>query len=544
MKNIEIYSRPVTSRDFPEDREKSEILESKSIPLKWRICPVLPDLDIKRMASMDKEKLKEFVENRESKIHNAIVDPLKHGFDISEEFGYAIDSKYFPAQKIFDELFMDGKTPVINSLGGNRAGKTWFALKRITKYAIENNDKKICVCSQLQDTSHRVQQEYVFQFLPPEYKACGGSYGSRKKDSNAVAEFTKRPGGSGGFVNNKISFSNGSEIHFQMYSQDPGVIEGTSWDILFMDEEAPGSLYSTVIFRLDKKGSQLIMNFTPVTGETNVLYQIMEDAKMVEEDYSEILKEKCPREMVSKDGDPILFFWSEDNAFLDIDWYRDKINRCGTLYKKMIRACGYIKDATGKVFPNFSLEKNISTKHQSGDIHISVYIPIRRDACWYYIVANIDDGIVYIVSETPVDVWCERNDQGEFAPGDGQLALKDNSAKMWISKIKNEKPYGVYVNFQFDEKDFEYSLIGEFDKYNCPIDVCGKADIHYRVGVINDFINDGRLKIYKECKNLIFSIKNFKDYNDEINGAMIIALSSMLMMYGGQVDISDDEIIW
>lgn len=534
------------SRDFPVDKEMTESLKKKEINFKWRECPALEsDLTPAAVKAMDRDDVYDYAKLREEKIGAAILDPLSHGFDVSKKYGEEMGSKWFKAQREFDKYFQDGKTDKIACMGGNRAGKTYFILKRITKFAIENENKKICICSQLKDTSHRVQQEMVFQFLPPKYKECGGESGDKvywdNKGDGRIVMFKKRDGGSGGFVNNKISFKNGSEIHFHMYSQDHAVIEGTSWDIIFMDEEIPPALYSTVDFRLDKKYAQMITAFTAVSGWTPVLHQIMDGAKLVKEGFSDILQMKAPRLMLSKDGYPIIFYWSEDNPFTPRKEYQRKIDRCSTKQKKLIRAVGYVEEVSGANFPNFSMKTHVTKKKICGECFVSVFVPPRMNMSWYYITARSKDGKVYIESEYPNIEWCEMDDEGKYIKGDGADAQGDNSVSKWAKRLKKLNARDIYID-EVDQKDTNYSILDQLDRNNLAVSTVKKVHIDSRLGVINDFIDSGRLIINIECRNLIFAIRNFSD--DFYNRSILEALSNMLFMIGDSPEIKPGGIVW
>lgn len=101
------------------------------------------------------EKLAEILQLREDKILAEKLDPYRHGY---EPFHW----------KDADKL-LESSTEVL-VMGGNRAGKTEWAAKRIVQTLCSKPDARVWCLHTTDKSSIQMQQNIIYKYLPSEFK--------------------------------------------------------------------------------------------------------------------------------------------------------------------------------------------------------------------------------------------------------------------------------------------------------------------------------------------------------------------------------------
>ena len=123
--------------------------------------------------------------------------------------------------------------------GGNRAGKSEFAAKRIVQMMTAKKGAKVWVLGMTAQSSIRDQQQLVYKYIPTEWKNI-------KKGRVQNVSFSQK----NGFTENTFVLPNGSQCWFMNYSQEMRVIEGGEVDMIWCDELVPLPWIETLRFRL------------------------------------------------------------------------------------------------------------------------------------------------------------------------------------------------------------------------------------------------------------------------------------------------------
>jgi hypothetical protein len=311
----------------------------------------------------------EHLQKRQRRILLADQDPLSWGFE---------------AQTWLDADRVLTLCSILGLFGGNRAMKTWYAIKRACQAAVAYPTNRQVILSESETASITTVQALVWFYLKPRYEHLNG-----KRDSIFKINYSQ----AGGFTDRKLVLPNGSEIYFLTYGQKPGDYEGWEYG-------APGSVYTRVSDELRKAGqfvppnigavadesmpliwltmlgrrikfrkAKLLWPFTPVNGITASIKEMVgASAVTVESRESELLpRQNLPdvpvghmpyiRKCVMRDSYAIYFF-TKYNPFGPTpgrsyyDEVKDLCEGKTTEYIERV-AYGYARDSVARAFANF-----------------------------------------------------------------------------------------------------------------------------------------------------------------------------------------------
>ena len=116
-----------------------------------------------------------------------------------------------------DRVLRDPETYLLGIFGGNRAQKTWYAIKRAMEAAILFPHAKIAICSESLEASIATVQALAWHYIKRHYEHL-----NRKQHSVFAVSYTQK----NGFADGKLIFPNGSEVYFLTYNQEAGDYEG------------------------------------------------------------------------------------------------------------------------------------------------------------------------------------------------------------------------------------------------------------------------------------------------------------------------------
>ena len=293
------------------------------------------------------KKLHELWEAHESAIKSSQKEPLKYGFE-PECWTRA------------DELFNDFDTVI--SFGGNRSSKSTFGARTVVKAALENPESMIICFAQDHDASVRIQQRYVYEYLPPDLK-------EGIRDKTAYSKYTLKNGFTGG----GLILPNGSQIAFHAYSQftaNRGKFEGLElgskspkWHnvALWLDEYLEdGDLVETMRFRLATRDAKMLITFTPIDGYTSFVADMLKGAETVESRSAELLDGEVVPYVQHSDrkNAGIIYFHSEFNKFGGYERLKKEI-RNSSREEILVRLYGMPVKSITTLFPLFSREVNV-----------------------------------------------------------------------------------------------------------------------------------------------------------------------------------------
>lgn len=491
----------------------------------------LPSTDeLKVLANkLGSEELARILRIREEKIVAEKQDPYRHGY---EPFHWAAA----------DELLTHHQELCV--LGGNRAGKTEWAAKRIVAAMVNAPNARVWCLHTTSQSSIQMQQNVIWKYIPPEFKGL-------KKGRVTNIQYSQK----NGFSDGTFIFPNGSQCYFMNYAQEKRVIEGGECDIIWCDELVPLDWIETLRYRVVTRRGKLIVTFTPISGYTNVVKEYISGCKVLESRVAPILDQKvqhtpgCPlghmpyrAKSRGKDAG-VIWFHSQFNPYNPFD------ELCRTLegktqYEKKIRAYGWADGLAGAQFPRFGdLNEIDADKIPAKGTNYMVVDPAGARnwfILWLRAVGSGESTRWYVYREWP-DVsfgeWALPDSKLDGKAGPAQRAGGGrgiNEYKELIRTLEGEEEMEErYIDpragaTQAASKEGGTSLIELLDSDPDPMYFAQAAGVRIDEGVaiINDalahdpgqplsILNEPKLYVSKACDNLIYSLREWTGADGE-----------------------------
>ena len=262
-----------------------------------------------REVVMTKDQLAAYITQREEGIRLEKIDPLRYGVE---------PVSWVRADKERARLREKIPVGVIEewNLGGNRAGKSERAAKRIVELMLAKESSKVWCLQSTEASSIENQQGLIYKYLPPEYKTDSGKLrqGTTTRINYSVA---------GGFTENKLVLPNGSMCVFKFYSMDVKSVEGAELDCAWADELITPDWLEALRYRLLTRNGILHVTFTPVAGYTPTVASVLNGAVTTESAPAELLPktsgegfESVPliQQPINRNAG-IIYFHTQDNPF-------------------------------------------------------------------------------------------------------------------------------------------------------------------------------------------------------------------------------------
>ena len=236
--------------------------------------------------------------------------------------------------------------------GGNRAGKTLWAARRVVQTLLEKENASVLCCHTSHATSVTVQQPAIFNYLPVALR-------STKKGRIHYLNYSRK----NGFTDGSFILPNGSRCDFLNYTQSENTIEGREADLIWCDELVPQSWVETLRYRLITRRGKLLVTQTPLEGVASVYKEFTAGALVKEWGSGELLAGKqglptwppgkAPRVMEQPATKrKTVFFFSEDNPYNPFDEMKLKLV-ASPMGQVLTRAYGWASDNIGKAFARF-----------------------------------------------------------------------------------------------------------------------------------------------------------------------------------------------
>lgn len=469
------------------------------------------------------EKLADLLRLRESKINAEKTDPYRHGY---EPFHW----------KDADALLKQYQEICV--LGGNRAGKTEWAAKRVVAAMVNIPNAKVWCLHTTSKSSIEMQQNVIWKYLPPEFK-------SLKKGRITNIQYSQK----NGFSDGTFIFPNGSQCHFLNYAQEKRVIEGGECDIIWCDELVPLDWVETLRYRIVTRRGRLVVTFTPVSGLTNVVKEYISGCKVLETRPAPILSQETvhahgcapgtmPYRAKSRGKDAgVIWFHSQFNPYNPFDELCKMLDG-KTTYEKKIRAYGWADGLAGAQFPRYGDLNEIDHEKipKEGTNYMVVDPAGARNwfMLWLRAVGTGENTKWYIYREWPDITF------GEWALPDSKLDGKAGPAQRSgggrgineYKEIIRDLEDGEAISERFIDpragatqaagKEQGTSLIELLDTDPDPMYFTPAAGLRLEEGItiINDAlshdpgqplssINQPKLYISKKCENLIYSLREW-----------------------------------
>ena len=503
----------------------SDIFEYKPTQHPVIVAPTIDEIRL-LVEKNGVEKVAELLQLREDKILAEKMDPYRHGYEPDH-------------WKEVDEILKRKNEVLV--LGGNRAGKTEWAAKRVIQTLVNKPDARVWCLHTTNSSSIQMQQNVLWKYMPPELK------NARKTKITNISYSQKN-----GFSDNTFILPNRSQCFFMNYAQDKKVIEGGEVDLIWCDELVPLDWVETLRYRVITRRGKLIITFTPVLGYSQVVKDYVAGARIKKSlkasllDQERVLVGGCPKGHMP-------YVAESHNSNAGVVWFHSQLNPynpfdqlAATLEGKTtneikIRAYGYAENQSGSQIPSFT-DASILTddKIPSEGTNFMVVDPAGARN-WFMLWMRIDkNNNCYIYREWP-DIsngeWAVAGEKPDGKMGSGQK----NGAGRGIDDYKSlilELEDGEQIAERFIDpragatqsvgKEGGTSLIELLDSGDNPMYFQPAAGIHIEQGVaiINDMffwnqsepqstVNQPRLYVSENCRNLIFSLREWTNLDGE-----------------------------
>ena len=511
--------------------------------LKFTPHPVLrppSDKEILWLLDNDPEGLEELWRAHEGRIKAAVEDPLRFGFEIA---GW---DRFRWAMKECREVL---------GLGGNRSSKTTGLAKMVMEAVTESQDGHVVCFSQNADTSVKVQQAAIWEFMPREFK-------KKVKSHEGFINYSMQ----NGFTKGSFIFPDTkTRVDFKTYTQfsnNPTILEGFKFGFpdpqglnigAWLDEYlGDESLVKTLRYRLADYDSILALGFTPIDGYTPFVAEYLKGAETIETRPAELLGGRpMPVKQKAHTRDArIVYLHSDENPFGGYDRIKKdlrgrpedeiKVRAYGVPVKSMagllplfnisVNVLGPTYNEYGMKFPDLSNRDRFTCYQVLDPAGARNYVSL-----WGGVNAK---GDVYIRKE-----WPDLATYGEWALF-GAGGRQNSSAAKWRYgpaarkegyDVKGyadlfrqiEKDLGIevferigdsrYFASENDNNDDLFTLFEDQEMYFVPSD--GRTEevgttaldewFHYNPNLPIDAANRPRCFIHEDCGNLIDACVNY-----------------------------------
>lgn len=502
---------------------KPESLELTPHPVMVQPSPEEVRLLVEKHGS---DAVAQLLQLREDKILAEKMDPYRHGYE--------------PQHWKDVDTLLKSKNEVL-VLGGNRAGKTEWAAKRVIQTLVNKPDARVWCLHTTNSSSIQMQQNVLWKYMPPELK------NARKTKITNIAYSQKN-----GFSDNTFILPNRSQCFFMNYAQDKKVIEGGEVDLIWCDELVPLDWVETLRYRAITRRGKLIVTFTPVLGYSQVVKDYVAGCRFKKTLPASLMdKEKihvggCPKghmpyiaeSMNSNCG--VIWFHSQLNPYNPFDQLAATLEG-KTSNEVKIRAYGWAENTAGSQFPSFT-DQNIVEPDKipkEGTNFMCVDPAGARN--WFMIWLRVaKDGNMYVYREWP-DVsngeWALPSEKADGKMGSGQKNGAGRGLDDYKQLIKDLEGDEVIAERYIDPRagatqavsaEGGTSLIELLDQGAIPMYFAPAAGLHIEQGVaiINDLlfynsnepispINQPKLFVSDECRNLIYSMREWTNQDGE-----------------------------
>jgi hypothetical protein len=424
--------------------------------------------------------------------------------------------------------------------GGNRAGKTLWAARRVVQTLLEKENASVLCCHTSHATSVTVQQPAIYNYLPVALRAT-------KKGRIHYLNYSRK----NGFTDGSFILPNGSRCDFLNYTQSENTIEGREADLIWCDELVPQSWVDTLRYRLITRRGKLLVTQTPLEGVASVYKEFTAGSQVKNWGTGELLAGKqglptwppgkAPRVMEQPATKrKTVFFYSEDNPYNPFDEMKSKLVT-SPMGQILTRAYGWASDNIGKAFARFRPDIHCipASKVPPGGTLYMVCDPAgaRNWFCLWLLV--YEDGKRIVVREFPdfsnFGEWALPSEKPDGKLGPAQTLDAGRSISEYrnlFRQIESDLGYGEPVMRLIDPKAGGSPALSEAGGTTL-IDLLAESDdptddgmafipapgvpVDQRTSAINSLLsydatqpltalNEPSLYITNDCANLIYAL--------------------------------------
>lgn len=486
--------------------------------------PVM-QIDYDLLSKLGPEEGWKYLKTREELIARENADPFRYGF-------------VPPVWKRASELLEKHRELLV--MGGNRSGKTEWAAKEVIKTLYSKPGSTVWCFQTTAPNSIELQQPRIWKYMPPEWR-------NARKSSVCNITYSVK----GGFTEGKFVTPQGSVCVMRNYSQDPSTIEGGEIDMAWCDELVPLDVLETLRFRLVDRNGKLAVTFTPVQGWSPTVADYLNGAKTIVDADAELLfvknekgeianYEKVPVEQINPKGRPVIYFHTQSNPWAGWSRMRKEL-QSETRDKILCRAYGVPTKAIAGRFPLFNEKVHVIRAADVPDGTRYHWVDPASGKNWAMIWTVFDAaGRIIVYREWPnqIDYIEGVGYAGEWALPDGKLldgrpgpAMQDFGfgLQRYVEEIRrvegDEEIYERWMDSRYGHsktlaKEAPTTLIDEMAGLDMHFTATPGDSIDEGVSMINDAlsynperpvdaINQPRLYISENCKNVIYALQTY-----------------------------------
>lgn len=472
---------------------------------------------------MEPEKILSYYNTREAAIEAEKDDPYQYGFEL-DTWKLADDEL-----KTHQELLV---------MGGNRAGKSEWAAKRVVQSLVENPGTIIWCLTETSANSIQFMQKLVFKYLPKEFKSLG-----RGKVGYVMYSLRN------GFTASKFTLPNRSECIFRQWQQDISTIEGGEIGVpqdpvgqthnigFWADELVPMSWVSTLRYRTVTRNSKGIISFTAVDGWNSVVKSMLTGARTMKDAPADLLGgEMVPLiQQPLRKASSIVYFHTSANPFGG--WSAMKSQLEGEKRDVILcRAYGVPTKQSRTVFASLTDRNYIKADDLPDfkDCNFVLSIDPAGAKPWTMVLFAVDPhGVAWAVKEFPdfntwggwIDLTKEKLTGGEAAQPNG-YGLRD-----YVEEIRRMEKIctGEVIRIidprlgaaRYQKAEGSSNIIDDLAVEDIIVQPAEALDIETGLQAINnllawdrnkpmDLTNKPRLMISDECQNLISCMQAYE----------------------------------
>lgn len=286
--------------------------------------------------AMGRKRFEEAERERDWLIHQASHNPLEFGWEppmweVLDALGginiYADGTGAWEEKRDLNRAYREhlGFTDPVQALliqGGNRNGKTEWAMKRTVQVMLSHPDIAAWAFHSSEDMSKAKDshQPLIWKYLPVHLRESHGENGIRTRTT--YIKFSDK----GGFTENSFILPNKSACMFKFYGQEQDrTIQGLNPYWVLMDELFPVAWIKDCMYRVAASGGLVVGMFTPKNGYTPAVGWFVEAAELMKESTAFML----PKDGGQPDVQRALGFETREEMRVALEQGEDKKRKRG-----------------------------------------------------------------------------------------------------------------------------------------------------------------------------------------------------------------------
>lgn len=531
--------------------------------------PVIRRISAGQLVALGPERAQEELVKREQAIALMSEIPLRYGYE--PDIWKRVDESVARRRAAHP-----GKVIWTLIMGGNRAGKSEYAAKRVMELMLAKDGARVWCLHSTESASRQSQMPLLWKYLPPEWRPT--QTGRMRKGVMTKITYSQATG----FSDNTFVLPNGSQCWFKFYGADVTTVEGVELDMAWADELVPLDWVDALRFRLVTRGGHGLVTFTPIEGVTPTVQHFTDGVVTREKAPAELLPvldasgkvaghEAVPVRQVCERDDrrEVWYFHTRDNPFGNYEALAQEVKGQGRDFI-LTRAYGVPRKVREARFPKFDEVVHVLPREKvEGEV-----LKDPGKLTWYHVVDPCAGRNFFMLwaavdARGRITVAREWPQPDDYIPGigfPGSWAVLSTGKKLDGDRGEAQQPWGLgLLEIAREVERVERELAGGTERDGTRIEVhqrimdsrfgntptlsksegttliqeMQEVDLHFipasgehqneGVQLVNDLLawdrerplstlNEPRLYVSARCENVIFSLKNWTGA-DGLHGA-------------------------